>query len=370
MIFFKRQIEEKIKRLLFTRNLITILGPRQSGKTTLAKKIVSEFGSEGQYYDCQILDVRKCFVVGEPAKLLPLTSGKKVVVFDEAQTIQDIGSILKLFHDTYKDVQIIATGSSSFDLSNKIVEPMTGRAIEFTLLPLSMDEVKSVKKIDETEFYSLLQYGSYPAVVAAEGKESKEIEIKKIATNYLYKDVFIFESIRNPKTFEDLLKLLALQLGQLVSVNELAESLKVSRTLINKYLRLLEQTFIIKRIYSFSTNPRLEIKKAFKVYFLDLGVRNAIVDILTPINDRKDKGGIFENFYFTELAKKNTLDTFGSEVTFWRTRAGMEIDFVEKLGTALKATECKWSREGVRFTKFLEKYPEAKVSEANVADYF
>src|SRR3989344_9282031 len=202
MLIFKRTLEGVIVRSLFKGKMVAILGPRQSGKTTLAKKLVSPYGAEGAYWDCQLADVRKHLVIGKPDELLPLVTGKKLVVFDEAQTIQDIGTILKVFHDTYPDAQIIATGSSSFDLSNKINEPMTGRIFEFTLLPLSLSEIKESKHVDMSELHNLMLYGSYPAVVAAISVDEKKTVLKNIATQYLYKDVFVFEAIRNPRVFE------------------------------------------------------------------------------------------------------------------------------------------------------------------------
>ena len=238
MIIFERIIENRIRDSLFKGRMISILGPRQSGKTTLAKKILQEHKEPDAYYDCQLAEVRKHFVVGEPDKLLPLTKGKKLVVFDEAQTIQDIGTILKVFYDTYPGVQIIATGSSSFDLSNKINEPMTGRVFEFILLPLSFPEIKKSKNVTLEDLYQLMLYGSYPAIVAADSVDIKKTLLKNIATQYLYKDVFIFEAIRNPRIFESLLKLLALQVGSLVSLNELGINLGVSRSVIQRYLRL------------------------------------------------------------------------------------------------------------------------------------
>ena len=281
-------------------------------------------------------DVRAHFVVGKPDELLPLTKQKKIVVFDEAQTIQNIGTILKLFHDTYPEIQIIATGSSSFDLANKIKEPMTGRAFEFTLLPLSLKEVLGAyPHMGESGLFSLMQFGSYPAVVAAETVEEKLFAIKNIATNYLYKDVFVFEAIRNPKIFEDLLKMLAHQIGSMVSINELALGLGVTRATVNRYLRLLEQAFIVKRVFSFSNNPRNEIKKGFKVFFLDLGVRNAIIDIASPLEARPDKGQFLK--IFVSNSPKGSIEIFPPEIMFWRTRTGVEIDVIEKQGSSLSA---------------------------------
>jgi hypothetical protein len=362
MLIFKRTIEAVILKSLFKGRMIAIFGPRQSGKTTLVKKLVSAYGTDSAYWDCQLADVRRHFVVGEPDELLPLVKGKKIVVFDEAQTIQDIGTILKVFHDTYPEVQIIATGSSSFDLSNKIKEPMTGRIFEFTLLPLSLPEIKESRQVSLSDLYEYMLYGTYPAVVAASSVEEKKMVLKNIATQYLYKDVFTFEAIRNPRVFEDLLKLLALQIGSLVSLNELAAQLGVSRSVVQRYLRLLEQAFIVKVIHSFSNNPRTELKKAFKVFFLDVGVRNAIVDIDTSLTDRDDTGFIFENYFISERIKEGANNAiFPPEIMFWRTRVGLEVDVVEKKGTELSAYECKW-KDGaqVSFARFLKIYPHAK----------
>lgn len=360
MLVFQRTIEANISRSLFKNRMIALLGPRQSGKTTLAKKLIAPYGPEGAYWDCQLADVRKCFVVGEPDQLLPLVKNKKIVVFDEAQTIQDIGTILKVFHDTYPGTQIIATGSSSFDLSNKINEPMTGRIFEYTLLPLSLAEIRQSRPITQDDLYNLMLYGAYPAVVAAPSAEEKKLILKNIATQYLYKDVFIFEAIRNPRVFEDLVKLLALQVGSLVSLNELAGHLGVSRSLVQRYLRLLEQAFIIKVIHSFSNNPRTELKKAFKVFFLDIGVRNAIVDVDTSLAERADRGFIFENYVVSECVKEGSNNaTFPPEIMFWRTRTGLEVDIIEKKGDRIVAYECKWGTEEVSFKAFLKSYPEA-----------
>lgn len=360
MLIFERTIEDSILKSLFKGKMLAILGPRQSGKTTLAKKLISPHKEHGAYWDCQLAEVRKHFVVGKPGALLPLVEGKKIVVFDEAQTIQDIGTILKVFHDTYPGTQIIATGSSSFDLSNKINEPMTGRVFEFTLLPLSLSEIKKTTAVTLHDLQNLFLYGSYPAVVAAADVEEKKIILKNISTQYLYKDVFTFEAIRNPRVFEDLVKLLALQVGSLVSLNELATQLGVSRSVVQRYLRLLEQSFIITVVHSFSNNPRKELKKAFKVFFLDNGVRNAIVDIDTPLDERADVGFIFENYVLSERKKEgNNNSVFPPEIMFWRTRTGFEVDIIEKRGVHIAAYECKWGDTPVSFTHFLKAYPQA-----------
>ena len=210
-----------------------------------------------------------------------------------------------------------------------------------------------------------MQFGSYPAVVSAETTQEKLFTIRNIATNYLYKDIFVFEAIRSPKVFEDLLKMLALQVGSTVSINELSQGLGVTRTTVNRYLALLEQSFIIKRFYSFSNNPRNEIKKGFKIFFLDVGVRNALVDIASSMNQRNDKGVIFENFFVSERMKKGVLEIFPPEIMFWRTRTGQEIDVIEKNGPNISAFGCKWKDVVSAPKQFLKAYPNAAFAPVN-----
>src|SRR3989344_1073094 len=365
MIIFERKLEKKIRPLLFKKRAILIFGPRQVGKTTLAKKLLAEysetnFGADS-YFNCDETVVRNYFKLGNPHLLKELVGERKLVVFDEAQTIQNIGKILKVFIDTYPDVQIIATGSSSFDLANKINEPLTGRSFEFTLYPLSLQEIKAAKNVDGQELNEIMRLGAYPAIVGEENFITRENLMKNITTNYLYKDIFVFEAIKNPQVFEDLIKALAYQIGNEVSISELADSLKTSRVKIQKYLRLLEQSYIIKKVRSFSRNGRNELKKAFKVYFIDTGIRNAVLgDIVMPLENREDKGTLFENFFFLELLKNNSGKVFSPQIFFWRTRDQKEVDFVEIDGEKIDAYECKWLETKVAFTNFLKLYPQAK----------
>jgi predicted AAA+ superfamily ATPase len=360
MVVFKRKIEGKIKENIGTNKVLLLFGPRQAGKTTLSKKLLKEYGDNDAYFNCEEISVRKNFRIGEPDILKEMIGKHKLVVFDEAQTIENIGAILKVFVDKYKDVQIIATGSSSFDLANKINEPLTGRAFAFTLLPLSLSEIRSVKKIDETEFHLLMRFGSYPEIVAAKTEDEKISILKNITTSYLYKDIFTFEKIKSPLHFEQLLALLAHQTGSMVSLNELAQSLSVSRQLIEKYMRLLEQAYVIKRVNAFAKNKRNEIKRAFKVYFIDSGIRNALIDYLDEIEGRDDVGHLFEQFCFTELLKNVNLEVVGPKIQFWRTHKGQEIDFIIESGESLRALECKWnSNEKPSFNIFTKAYPEA-----------
>lgn len=357
MLIFSRTIENKIKEHLAGKGIVVILGPRQSGKTTLAKKLLEPFGTHGAYFNCEHADVRSHFALGKPDALLSLVADKKVVVFDEAQTIENIGKILKVFYDTHPRVKIIATGSSAFDLANKIREPLTGRAFEYMLYPLSLNEVRSAVKVTQELLDELMIFGSYPAVVAALTPESKREEIKNIATNYLYKDVFTFEAIRNPKAFEDLLTHLAARLGSTISTNDLSKELGITQVTVEKYIRLLEQSFVIKRVYSFARNYANELKKSYKVYFLDLGVRNALVGGLNGGSGDPERGLLFESFFFTELLKGDTREPFPAKTYFWRTRNKKEIDFVRVNGRSLRAYECKLGSRVADFKTFLKYYP-------------
>lgn len=359
MLIFKREIEDQIRNRLHGKGIIIVLGPRQSGKTTLAKKLLEPIGDRGAYFNCEHADVRRHFVLGKPDTLLSLIGNKGVVVFDEAQTIENIGKILKVFYDTYPHIKIIATGSSAFDLANKIKEPLTGRAFEFLLYPLSLCEIRSVRALTPTILDELMIYGSYPAVVAAPTIADKQNELKNIATNYLYKDVFTFEAIRNPKAFEDLLTHLAARLGSTISTNDLSKELGITQVTVEKYIRLLEQSFVIRRVYSFARNYANELKKSYKVYFLDLGVRNALVGGLEGGARESEQGMLFESFFFTELLKRDTLRTFPPKTYFWRTRDKKEIDFIRVDGKALDAFECKLSYGKVNFAMFRKHYPEA-----------
>ncbi len=365
---FKRKLEDRIKPLLFKGKAILIFGPRQAGKTTLAKKIVEEYGEKGLYLNCELMDVRSAMQEGRPELLKNLIGNKKIVVLDEAQTVMNIGFILKVFIDTYKDVQIIATGSSSFDLANKINEPLTGRSFEFTLYPLSTEEIELTTPTKD-KFFELLRLGNYPSVVAENDKDLAINILRNITTNYLYKDIYIFENIKNPTIFENLLKLLAHQIGQMVSVNELSKTLGISRLTVDKYLRLLEQSYVIKRVNSFNTNQRNELKKSFKIYFIDLGVRNAVIDSFGLVEDRADKGFLFENYIFMELLKRESLDFWATKIYFWRTKEQIEVDFVLNKNEEIKAYECKWSNQEVVFNKFLALYSKAKTKVISMPEY-
>ncbi len=365
-LVLQRKIEDQIRVALTKQGIVMLLGPRQSGKTTLSKKLLRDSNDTAGYYNCELFEVRKAFQLGAPDLIKELIGGRTLVVFDEAQTIENIGKILKVFHDTYPDIHVIATGSSSFDLANKIKEPLTGRAYEFILPPLSLPELKSAHPITEEVFEHMLLYGLYPAVALAHTPKEKIEELKKIATNYLYKDVFTFESLRNPKVFEDLLIHLAQSVGSTVSSNALARELGVSQVTIEKYIRLLEQSFVIKRIYSYATNYANELKKSYKIYFYDTGVINVL---LNRFDLSYNKGALFENFFFTEKLKEGLLAPLPPRIHFWRTKAGNEVDFVITGNNVAEAYECKYADTTVSFETFRKRYPHITCDVVNAKNF-
>lgn len=358
MLIFQRKITEQILSRIKNHGLIIILGPRQAGKTTLVKNLLKTLNHEDAYFNCELNEVRRTFVLGDPKPLRTLIGDHKVVAFDEAQTITNIGKILKIFHDTYPDIKVIATGSSAFDLANKIREPLTGRADEFMLYPLSLAEIGQTLTMNKRLFQELLQYGTYPAVATASTPAKKEMEIKRIATNYLYKDIFTFEALRNPKSFEDLVTHLATRSGNIIHTSDLAREVGIAPKTTESYIRLLEQAFVIKRVYSFARNYANELKKSYKIFFIDNGVRNVFANL--PKNDNTTYlGTSFEALIFSEFLKKDTLTNFPPRTYFWRTTGKQEIDFVRIKDTAINAYEVKYSHTNVAFTLFKKHYPTA-----------
>ncbi|MBI4272837.1 ATP-binding protein [Candidatus Uhrbacteria bacterium] len=372
---YQRFIKKSIENILFKGKIIILYGPRQSGKTTLVKVVLSKFGQDGAYFNCEVDSVKKELSVSEPSRIKSFFGTKKIIVLDEAQSIENIGRILKTFVDAYPTQQIIATGSSSFDLANKINEPLTGRSIEFLLLPLSYGEIiqkdglPSLKSNEETIF----RFGLYPGIYSnRESQEMARRELENIQTHYLYKDILALEDIRKPKLLEDLLRLLAFQIGNEVSLNELAVKLAVSIPTVERYLDLLEKTFIIKRLYALSRNLRNEIRRGFKAYFIDIGIRNSLIQNFNPLSLRDDIGGLFENLFIIERIKKALYEGEFKNYYFWRTYDQKEIDFIEEFGGAFSVFECKYTSGRISNATqkmFLAAYPRSTLQLATKENY-
>jgi len=297
-----------------------------------------------RYFDCEDPDNRRIFETAGFDTLRALLAKYRLVVFDEAQKCSTIGQVLKLIHDHIPDVQVIATGSSSFDLSHKITESLTGRKWKSILYPISIQEIVQ----DRDPIFALkhvqdfLLYGQYPDVLAADVFEKKEI-LNELATSYILKDVFMLQDVRNPEVLDRLPQLLALQISSQVSYHELATQLGVNQDTIVRYIELLEQAFVIFRLPAFSRNQKNEVTKSRKIYFYDLGVRNALIQNFRPLDVRDDTGRLWENFCIIERKKYLQAQHIQHKMYFWRNYQQQEIDYIEEQDGQIHVVELKWN---------------------------
>ncbi|MFA5431507.1 MAG: ATP-binding protein [Candidatus Paceibacterota bacterium] len=337
-----RQITEKIESSLFQGKAVIIYGPRQAGKTTLVKQIMEACKKKKQYCNCDFLDIQEIFSYKNAGKLGDFLKNIDLLVLDEAQRIKNIGMTLKIIVENYPHLQVIATGSSSFDLSNEINEPLTGRKIEFTLFPFSINEV-SQNKIDYSRnIEKFLRFGGYPEPFYKSEKD-KILYLKGLTNEYLFKDVFAFQDIRKPELLTNLLKLLAFQIGQEVSFTELSQKLNVDQVSVQRYIKILEDSFVIFRLSALSRNMRNEVSKTRKIYFYDLGVRNTLIQNYNNLETRNDVGFLWENLCILERMKQLSYNQDFRNVYFWRNYKQKEIDYIEEQGGKFTPFEFKWS---------------------------
>ena len=359
----KRDIQNHIEQWLFRKKIIIIYGARQVGKTTLVRALLAKYGSLEGYYNCEILSIQRALAQEEPILLKKYLGNHKIVVFDEAQNIPNIGRVLKLLIDTYPDLQIITTGSSSFELANKTSEPLTGRALQFLLYPFSYQELahRYTPFERQAQLPIFLKYGMYPEIINASEKEAQFL-LNDLSSKYLYKDVLAFENLKRSDIIIKLLQLLALQIGSEVSLNELANNLQTNRRTVERYIDLLEKAFIIFRLRSFSRNLRKEINKGQKIYFYDIGIRNSIIQQYQDMDLRNDKGALWENFLLSERLKFLQSQLFSPNRYFWRTHDKQEIDYLEEYNGQLRAYEIKWLLKKKKMpTIFLTSYPNTSI---------
>jgi len=362
----KRTIQKKIEENFFKGKIIIIYGPRQVGKTTLISEIKKNYPQTSFYLNCDEPDIRDSLADITSTQIKSLIGNRKVIFIDEAQRVKNIGLTLKLAVDNFPKIQFVATGSSSFDLSNEIVEPLTGRKYEFHLYPLSIRELKTI--YNDLEIKRLLGerliFGSYPEIVKK--PEEKEFLLKEITRSYLYKDILRFQNIKNPDILEKLLQALALQISSKISYNELASLVGINKKTVQSYIQILEKAFIIFRLKPYSKNLRKEIGKLNKIYFFDTGIRNAIINNLNPLNLRTDTGPLWENFLIAERIK--TLHNHGltRNSYFWRTYQKQEIDYLEEDKDKLSAYELKWKEKKIKTPAvFAKTYPKTKLKLIN-----
>ncbi|EIJ35586.1 ATP-binding protein [Thiothrix nivea] len=360
----KRTLFPELQRRMFQGKAILLMGSRQVGKTTLAHSLLAEFNEPVLEFNGDEPDTRELLANTTSARLKALTGKYKIIFIDEAQRIENIGLTLKLFTDQLPHVQVIATGSSSFDLANKINEPLTGRKFEYELYPLSFVEMAEHHGYlaEKRQLPQRLVYGYYPEVVARTGSGDSAQILKLLAGSYLYKDLLSLDGIRKPQLLDKLVKAIALQLGSEVSFNELAQLIDTNAHTVEKYIDLLEKAYVLFRLPAFSNNARNEIKKGRKIYFYDNGIRNALIGNLNPLEQRTDAGALWENFLISERMKYLAYqqDLLFTRRYFWRTTQQQEVDYLEDRGGKLYAWEFKWNPKAkVKFPlTFTNAYPD------------
>ena len=340
---YTRDLQSIIQERCFQGKAIILLGARQVGKTTLLKKIIHEQQVDALYLNCDepqtVAALTKCNL----KELQMVIGANKFVVIDEAQKVDNIGLTLKLIVDNMPDVQVIATGSSAFELRNCLNEPLTGRKYEYQMFPISSREIYQssgyidLKGLLETR----LIYGSYPDILN-HASDAREL-LRMLTDSYLYKDILATDNLRKPDVLDKLLRALAFQVGSELSYNELAQTIGTDSKTVERYIELLEKCYIIFRLHGLSRNLRNELKKAKKIYFYDNGVRNAVIQQFAPLELRNDAGALWENFFISERIKRNHYQQNYCNIYFWRTKSQLEIDYIEEQNGQMTAFEMKWN---------------------------
>lgn len=350
-----RILESRIKEKINGGKAIVVVGARQVGKTTLLNELLKNI--EYLFLDADDPATRNMLQAPTTEQIRTIIGEYKYIFIDEAQRIPGIGMTLKIITDQFKYVQLFVSGSSSFDLGNELNEPLTGRKWEYELFPVCWEEYEKhigyVKS--EQQLENRLLYGFYPEVINNQGKE-REV-LKNLVNSYLYRDILAFSDIRKPEVLEKLLQALALQMGNEVNYNEIAQLIGINKITVQKYIEILEKGYVIFRLNSFSRNIRNEIKQNRKIYFYDNGIRNMIIGNFTQLDLRIDKGALWENFLVSERKKQHMYkDTF-TKIYFWRTKQQQEIDFVEECNGSIKGFEFKWNSKKTRFPqRFINSY--------------
>ena len=367
-----RMISNTMKERFFKGKAIILVGPRQVGKTTLLRQIIRDYPqNETLFLNCDEPDTQQLLENVTSTQLKNLIGHKRIVLIDEAQRVENMGITLKLIVDNISGIQLIATGSSSFDLRNRLNEPLTGRKFEYMLYPFSTAElINASSYVEESRLLEhRMIYGMYPDVVNNPA-DAQSILIE-LTNSYLFKDILMYRDVRQPEALQKLLAALSLQLGSEVSYNELGNLIGMKSETVERYIDLLEKVFIIFRLPSLSRNMRNELKKSRKIYFYDNGVRNALIQNFKSLDLRIDTGNLFENFMVSERKKFMEYNQIYTNRYFWRTHAQQEIDYIEERNGMLYAFEFKWNdkKNAKMPNSFAEAYPQHEFKVINRVNY-
>ncbi|MBR4721666.1 MAG: ATP-binding protein [Muribaculaceae bacterium] len=357
---YKRDLLSEINARCFRGKAILVLGARQVGKTTLLKTIIKGQEEKVLFLNCDEPQTAASLANASLSDLRLLIGDNRMIVIDEAQKVNGIGLAIKLMVDNIPDIQVIATGSSAFELRNRLNEPLTGRKFEYMLYPISTNEILQTDGylgVAQTLEMRLI-YGSYPEILMHRHDAGELLNM--LADSYLYKDLFATDNIRKPDVLDRLLRAIAFQVGSEVSYNELSKTVGVDSKTVERYIDLLEKCFIIFRLNGLSRNLRNELQKSKKIYFYDNGIRNAVIQQFAQLDMRNDVGALWENFFISERIKYNHYRHHHCNAFFWRTKSQQEIDYIEEKDGVMTAFEVKWNpkKSNVRFPEsFLKAYP-------------
>lgn len=358
-----RLLENQIRDSLHWKKAVVLLGPRQVGKTTLMQILFDPADPTIKWFNGEMSPHRSLFADPTDQTLKLVVGNAKTIVIDEAQFIPSIGLVVKILVDYFPEVQIAVTGSSALELASGINEPMTGRKYEFSLYPLSFEEMtRHTDLLTESQLIPhRMIYGYYPQVVTQVGRA--EENIKELGNDYLYKDLLAYQDIRKPAILENLVRALALQVGNEVSYLELSRHLNLDKEAVERYIDLLEKSYVLFRLPALSRNMRNEIKRGRKIYFHDVGIRNSVISNLNPMDIRADTGHLWENFCIVERMKTMAYHRKSVSRFFWRTHTQLEIDYVEEYDGKLHGYVFKWNPKAkAKIPKaFLEAYPGSEV---------
>ncbi len=368
MVYLVRELTENILKKLQPNKVVLIFGARRVGKTLLVKEILKKVNEPFLTLNGDDINVHDKLAIRSVENYRQILGSYKLVYIDEAQKIPEIGLKLKLMIDEIDGLKIIVSGSSSFDIHKDAGEPLTGRKYSFNLFALSENEYNqienSISKIDKVR--ERLIFGNYPELLHLPDREDKIDYLNEMISSYLLKDILVYENIKNSQKIFNLLRLIAFQIGGEVSLQELGSQLGISKNTVEKYLDLLSKVFILHKVEGFSRNLRKEITKNSRWYFLDNGIRNAIIANFNPIESRNDIGELWENYMISERLKFQEFKRFSSNNYFWRTYDQQEIDWVEERDGSLFGYEFKWKESKVKIpTQWKNTYPNSSFEVVN-----